>query len=82
MVEYIDKEAAINVINEQNAITMTRTALIDKLNALPAADVVPVAHGRWVEGPSNPYCSECFVECRDETTFCPNCGAKMDGGEE
>lgn len=45
----------------------------------PAADVAPVVHGRWIKGPSNPYCSECFVECRDETPFCPNCGAKMDG---
>lgn len=37
-------------------------------------------HGRWIKGSSNPYCSECFVECRDETPFCPNCGAKMGGG--
>lgn len=54
--------------------------IIDALENLPAADVVPVVHGLWVKGTPNPYCSECFVECRDETTFCPNCGAKMDGG--
>lgn len=48
----------------------------------PAADVAPVVHGRWIKGPSNPYCSECFVECRDETPFCPNCGAKMDGVDD
>lgn len=41
-----------------------------------------VVRGRWIKGSSNPYCSECFVECRDETPFCPNCGAKMDGGDE
>ena len=40
-----------------------------------------VVRGRWIKGSSNPYCSECFVECRDETPFCPNCGAKMDGGD-
>lgn len=45
-------------------------------------DWKPVVHGKWIEGPSNPYCSECFVECRDETPFCPNCGAKMDGGDK
>lgn len=39
------------------------------------------ADGRWIKGSSNPYCSECFVECRDETPFCPNCGAKMDGAK-
>jgi hypothetical protein len=35
----------------------------------PTADVAPVVRGRWIKGPSNPYCSECFVECRDETPF-------------
>lgn len=51
-----------------------------KIKTIPAADVAPVVHGKWIKGPSNPYCSECFVECRDETPFCPNCGAMMDGG--
>ena len=44
--------------------------------------VAPVVHGRWIKGAPNPYCSECFVECRDETPFCPHCGAKMDGGND
>jgi hypothetical protein len=48
----------------------------------PTADVAPVVRGRWIKGPSNPYCSECFVECRDETPFCPNCGVKMDGVDD
>lgn len=51
-----------------------------KIKTIPAADVAPVVHGKWIKGPSNPYCSECFVKCRDETPFCPNCGAMMDGG--
>lgn len=54
--------------------------VICEVDAQTAADVVPVVHGKWIKGPSNPYCSECFVECRDETPFCPNCGAMMDGG--
>ena len=68
--------------DEQYTVTIaTVKRLIRRaLIAAPAADVAPVVHGRWIKGPSNPYCSECFVECRDETPFCPNCGAKMDGG--
>lgn len=58
-----------------------RRVLNDR-NIIPAADVAPVVHGKWIKGPSNPYCSECFVECRDETPFCPNCGAMMDGGAD
>lgn len=38
-----------------------------------------VKYGEWIKGSPNPYCSKCFIECRDETPFCPNCGAKMDG---
>ena len=76
------------------------TELIDDL---PAADVAPVRHGRWLDG----HCSECGAEATfttwtepvydydweenlyyshdeihneyNETNYCPNCGAKMDG---
>lgn len=52
----------------------------------PAADVVPVVHGRWVDGK----CSNCGVDIptddahdaifENECRFCYYCGAKMDGG--
>ena len=55
---------------------------IEYLGYVPAADVVPVRHGRWI-----PYnvkdclyvCSECHSLPKDRTRYCPNCGAKMDG---
>lgn len=52
------------------------------------ADVAPIRHGRWVEQPfmSPTYeCSECGSVYEwwenDEAHYCPNCGAKMDGGD-
>lgn len=62
------------------------TELVD---AIPAADVSPVLHGDW-KG-YFPHCSVCGEEAlsRDNgtlhgayflTDYCPNCGAKMDGG--
>lgn len=53
----------------------------------------PVRHGQWVEKtklihriPDYRYdCSECSYSVwspRDRTSYCPNCGAKMDGGVE
>lgn len=88
---YIDRERFVQELTEAcddmdvrfiRARTVRETIETVKkhINAMPSADVAPVVHGKWIKGPSNPYCSECFVECRDETPFCPKCGAKMDGG--
>lgn len=78
MAEYIEREAVIDLITcrYENPEICTQ-----EINSIPAADVAPLVHARWIKGSSNPYCPKCFVECRDETPFCPNCGAKMDGGD-
>ena len=54
--------------------------------SIPAADVAPVVHGRWVYHNFDTICSECRKsaifdewEQQAETEFCPHCGAKMDG---
>ena len=63
------------------------------LNA-PAADVQGVKHGEWKSFHSEDtlygsyYCSACghgqdigmIVSLTTEFKYCPNCGAKMDGG--
>lgn len=46
MDEYIEREAAIRVVNGQSSLTMTRSRLIDSISKLPAADVVPVVRCR------------------------------------
>lgn len=57
------------------------------INAIPAADVAPVVHGVWVcvnkIDPISGYrCSKCRRRVGfDLTPYCPNCGAKMDGGD-
>ena len=69
------------------------TKLIDEI---PAADVAPVRHGRWVLGNVEPgyftpggnrpwICSECekvisWMLGKPKESYCPNCGARMDGG--
>ncbi len=63
--------------------------VIWEVDAQPAADVVPVVHGRWETNSDRPdtlICSMC--KCgfdmwkHDPHNYCPNCGAKMDGGAE
>ena len=61
---------------------------LDYIDSEPAADVAPVRHGRWIthsDRPDSLICSVC--ECgfdmwkHDQHNYCPNCGAKMDGGD-
>ena len=54
-----------------------------------AADVAPVVHGRWIEQEKYTFgviydCSICGNRILDNGhswNYCPNCGAKMDGGD-
>lgn len=44
----------------------------------PTADVAEVVHGRWL---LDGRCSECLENpLTTHKSYCPNCGAKMDGG--
>ena len=51
---------------------------------LPAADVAPVRHGRWLYGDYydiGDVCSECDWDSQmthPSYRYCPNCGARMD----
>lgn len=93
--EYIEKEDAINIINEwwgdDSSIAQW---LAKKIKKAPPADVAPVRHGRWkherlpsTSGGSYAVavvrCSVCGYQYpMAETHFCPNCGARMDGEED
>ena len=56
---------------------------------IPAADVAPVRHGQWKCNKPCPVCGGDRFEGLDadiwadwEPPYCPNCGAKMDGGAD
>lgn len=62
---------------------------IDMIEDAPAADVAPVVHGRWVTHyrSGTPVAEGYVSTCCDmwnnrKSDYCPNCGAKMDGGVE
>ena len=67
---------------------------VDAIENAPAVDAVPVVHGRWIllDECSNEgfYCSRChkkvyrkdYANQKVKSNYCPNCLAKMDGGED
>lgn len=75
-----------------------RDGVIDLIKIQPAADVAPVVHGLWEREPSSYWrwtpsgavavtrttyrCGLCGRGTAVKTNYCPNCGAKMDGGAD
>lgn len=69
--------------------------VVGALQTMPAADVVPAMHGQWVhsryencsERLDIVKCSQCGFEAYAIAhyvrggNYCPNCGARMDGGD-
>ena len=97
MAEYIKKALVAREIRKllrvrESAVDIFQAGFeygVDKawanINKIPAADVAPVVHGRWVYHNFDTICSECRKsaifdewEQQAETEFCPHCGAKMD----
>lgn len=93
MAEYIDQAVCLSILRAKAnmAVLMGAAPYFEKaaqmLEKLPAADVAPVVHGVWVcvnkIDPISGYrCSKCRRRVGfDLTPYCPNCGAKMDGGD-
>lgn len=87
MAEYIEREAAIEALSRGEGCGNICRRAIERI---PAADVAPVRHGRWIDKGGYAVCMECGGRSGTQydgvepiplmTQFCPNCGAKMDGG--
>ena len=89
--EYIDREAlekamTIAAVNGKDKDRRTWAKAICVLHDMQTADVAPVVHGRWkhMDGTkTRRVCSMCGWDVPEYGKFyvyCPNCGAKMDGG--
>ena len=94
MTEYIEREAlekalTVAAANDKDKNRRTWAKAICVLHDLPAVDVAPVVHGRWERRGSSWHCTRCGKGYRiicgavaaNGHKNCPNCGAKMDGGD-
>ena len=89
MDEYIERETIKSAMIHYGfkSPDMTVTEFVE--DELPAADVAPVRHGRWIEKEKYTFgvmydCSICDDRILDNGhswNYCPNCGARMDGAE-
>lgn len=92
MDEYINATTLLKEIDYAfHTDTIGKKDVINLIINLPAADVTPVVHGHWnyrcpTDGVSYRYCSKCLSIVYDSLyvskNYCPNCGAKMDGGAD
>ena len=88
MAEYIEREAVLKEAESRIMWGASAAAVYELIRDAPAADVAPVRHGEWEivvgsNGKEYMVCTCCRVS-QDLTgvfTYCPNCGAKMDGGD-
>lgn len=74
---------------EKRAQAFSVALIYEAIKEAPACDVVEVVHGEWVKdttfdlcGIDYYKCSICSKEQQIKYPYCPNCGAKMDGGKE
>ena len=81
MNEYIKREEAIEAAKHAWAKGLEPSQYLE---IIPAADVAPVRHGRWlcVDTDTEQFflCNRCKKKEYWESDYCPSCGAKMDGG--
>lgn len=79
MAEYIEREAALEIIKRTSGDYASAFA---ELRKLPAADVASVVHGRWIDDRDSMICSECGMKwnyCDNDVgdfCYCPNCGSR------
>ena len=74
----------------RKAILKADSKLAYLIDNIKGVDAKEVEHGRWVMKETmirspfakNAYCSVCLEETNYAYNYCPNCGAKMDGGNE
>ena len=94
MAEYVTKEQVIDWFRPYGHMDdpIPFETMVSDLRGMPAANVAPVRHGRWVSVPHK-LARVCSVCNRDEPykfadidadvyDYCPNCGSKMDGGAD
>lgn len=79
--------------NDNGLILIPMRDVTNSIRNAHTIDAEPVRHGRWLYNsyptvwyghgePPEWVCSECEERAYNTYDYCPNCGAKMDGGND
>ena len=88
--EYVKRSDALQAVGDVHPLDYNGQGIVERIKAIPAADVRPVVRGKWEMNSNYPdrfICSECGAQfdCwhweAKQMHYCPSCGAKMDGGQ-
>lgn len=111
MAKYIEREAAMDIFGDvpmwqgyyepypwevHCALVGVVKLVKEEISKIPAADVAPVVHGRWIHSRYENCCDQFELvkcsQCSHEAyamafyvrggNYCPNCGARMDGDSD
>lgn len=95
MAEYIEREAVEEMLENAQLVSDGEYCgyCTDdiRIGSIPAADVAPVVHGRWIDpedddGGTLWHCSKCGYPvktiAKPNCNYCPKCGCKMREGND
>ena len=85
MSDYISRDELLELYSsdpECDKCSVSFPVVRQNILDMPAADVAPVRHGRWIDSSNGWMCSECKQDNTYDKPWCPNCGAKMDAKED
>ena len=91
MTEYINTTTLLKEIDHAfHTDTIGKKDVINLIINLPVADVTPVRHGRWIEKDKYDFgtfydcsiCGDLILDNGHSWNYCPNCGCRMDGGDD
>ena len=87
----IDADKFILALMDASLSSVDEDTILDLVDSVPIVDVAPVVHGRWIKDDflsddvnNAEKCSQCgelIGWFGNLPNYCPNCGAKMDGGD-
>ena len=83
MDDLISRQAAIDTVKYDYFTGYTQLERVNEIKAIPAADVAPVVHGKWIphREKSREYIGTVLVHVKYDYWLCDTCGYRVENGQ-